>query len=91
MATTDSPEAAATTSSSSAPETGTTASDDFTDGEDRINLIGLGISSKREVLDRAYAWDEGTGVHIDLTPFGGGRIDLRGFNRDDFDASDFLL
>ena len=54
-------------------------------------LVDLGITSKDQVLNNAYAWDEGTGVHIDLTSFGGGRIDLHGFHRDDFDASDFLI
>ena len=64
---------------------------DFTDGEDRIVLMGLGITSKSQVLDNASAWDEGTGVHIDLRSFGGGRIDLVGFHRNSFDASDFLI
>ena len=65
--------------------------DDFEDGADVIILRGLSTLSKQDVLDHASAWDEGTGVHIDLTGFGGGRIDLRGFRRDDFGASDFLL
>ena len=65
--------------------------DDFADGEDVIVLIDLGIGSKQEVLRHAYAWEEGIGVHIDLTGFGGGRIDLHGFRRDLFDASDFRL
>ena len=64
---------------------------DFADGEDIIVLTGLGITSKDQVLNNAYAWDQGTGVHIDLTSFGGGRIDLRGFHRNNFDASDFLI
>ena len=64
---------------------------DFDDEDDGIALIGLGIMSKQDVLDRAYAWDEGIGVRIDLTSFGGGRIDLHGFDRDDFDASDFVI
>ena len=64
---------------------------DFVDREDVLVLIGLGITSKDQVLNNAYAWDEGTGVHIDLTGFGGGRIDLHGFHRDDLDASDFLI
>ena len=54
-------------------------------------LRGLGITSKDQVLDNAYAWEEGTGVNIDLTSFGGGMIELRGFHLDDFDASDFLI
>ena len=65
--------------------------DDFEDGADTIILRGLSTLSKQDVLDHASAWDQGTGVHIDLTGFGGGTIDLHGFRRDDFDASDFLL
>ena len=65
--------------------------DDFGNGEDIIVLVGLDIGSKRDVLDHAWAWDEGVGVHIELTSFGGGTINLIGFHRDDFDASDFLL
>ena len=64
---------------------------DFADGEDILVLMDLGITSKDDVLRNAYAWDQGTGVHIDLTGFGGGRIDLHGLHRDQFDASDFLL
>ena len=64
---------------------------DFGDGEDLIVLVGLGISSKSDVLRNAYAWDEGIGVYIDLRGFGGGIVNLRGFHRDNFDASDFLI
>ena len=64
--------------------------EDFTNGDDVILVLGLSIS-KQDVLDHASAWSEGTGVHIDLTSFGGGKIDLWGFRRSDFDASDFLL
>ena len=64
---------------------------DFADGEDILVLMDLDTLSKQDVLDHAYAWEEGTGVRIDLTSFGGGTIDLHGFHRDDFDASDFLL
>ena len=64
---------------------------DFGNGDNVLLLIDLGITSKDQDLNNAYAWDEGTGVHIDLTSFGGGRIDLIGFHRDDFDASDFLI
>ena len=63
--------------------------EDFHNG-DVIVLLGLRIS-KSDVLNNAWAWDEGVGVHIDLTRFGGGRIDLRGFRREDLDESDFLL
>ena len=64
--------------------------EDFWKGDNVIVLLGLSIS-KQDVLDHAWAWSEGTGVHIDLTSFGGGKIDLHGFRRSDFDASDFLL
>ena len=63
--------------------------EDFHDG-DVLILLGL-RASKQDVLNNAWAWNEGIGVHIDLRRFGGGRIDLHGFRRDDFDASDFLL
>ena len=64
---------------------------DFEDGADILLLLGLSTLSKQDVLDHAWAWDDGTGVHIDLTGFGGGTINLDGFHRDQFDASDFLL
>ena len=64
--------------------------DDFTNGDDFIVLLDLNIT-KQQVLSNAHAWTEGTGVHIDLTSFGGGKIDLHNFRRDDLDASDFLL
>ena len=51
--------------------------EDFHDG-DVLMLLGLRIS-KQDVLNNAWAWNEGTGVHIDLRRFGGGRIDLHGF------------
>ena len=65
--------------------------DDFEDGADILLLLGLRTLSKQDILDHAWAWDEGTGVHIDLTRFGGGKIDLHGVHRDGFDASDCLL
>ena len=64
--------------------------EDFTNGDDVIVLLGLNIT-KQQVLSNASAWTEGTGVHINLTGFGGGRIDLHGFHRGNLDASDFLL
>lgn len=64
---------------------------DFGRGRNILMLMDLGIASKDQVLNNAWAWDEGTGVHIDLTSFGGGKIDLHGFHRDDFDESDFLI
>ena len=63
--------------------------EDFYNG-DVLILQGLRIT-KQDVLNNAWAWNEGIGVHIDLRRFGGGRIDLQGFRRNDFDASDFLL
>ena len=66
--------------------------DGFSNGEDVIVLLGLNPgTSKQDVLDHAWAWNEGIGVHIDLTSFGGGKIDLIGFHRSNFDASDFLI
>ena len=64
---------------------------DFADGQDVLVLMDLGITSKDQVLNNAFAWETGTGVNIDLTSFGGGRIDLHGFHRDNFDASDFVI
>ena len=64
---------------------------DFADGEDVLLFEDLGITSKNDVLRNSHAWQNGTGTHIDLTSFGGGRIDLNGFHRSNFDASDFLL
>ena len=64
---------------------------DFADGDDILVLTKFGITSKDQVLNNASAWSEGTGVHIDLTSFGGGTIGLVGFHRDNFDASDFLI
>ena len=63
--------------------------EDFRD-DDTLIITGLRIS-KQDVLNNAWAWNEGIGVHIDLRRFGGGRIDLHGFDRRNFDASDFLL
>ena len=66
--------------------------DGFSNGEDVIVLLGLNPgTSKQDVLDHAWPWNEGIGVHIDLTSFGGGKIDLIGFHRSNFDASDFLI
>ena len=65
---------------------------DFTDGDDVIVLRGLGLS-KSDVLSGNIAgpWSEGTGVWIDLTGYGGGRINLDGFDFNNLDGSDFLL
>ena len=64
--------------------------DDFTSGEDILVLLDFNMT-KQDLLNNAWAWDEGTGVYIDLTSFGGGTISLGGIHRSDFDASDFLL
>ena len=63
---------------------------DFTDGEDIIILSGFGVS-KSEVLSNAGPWSEGVGVWIDLSGYGGGRIDLGSFDFNNLDESDFLL
>ena len=63
---------------------------DFTSGEDIIALLGFNMT-KQDLLNHAWAWGEGIGIHIELTSFGGGTINLGGIHRNDFDASDFLL
>ena len=66
--------------------------DDFTDGDDVIVLRGFGLS-KSDVLSGNIAgpWSDGTGVWIDLTGHGGGRIEIGGLDFDNLDGSDFLL
>ena len=61
--------------------------DDFSDGEDRIDLSGFGNLSFGDLLIS----DDGRKSVIDLTVHGGGRIVLRNFNPSDLDASDFLF
>lgn len=61
---------------------------DFGSG-DVIVLVGLGIT-KAQVLGAATASRSG-GTWIDLTPFGGGTINLSGYPRNNLDESDFLL
>ena len=63
---------------------------DFTDGDDVIILLGLGLS-KSDVMSVAGPWSEGVGVWIDLTGHGGGQISLWGFDFNNLDGSDFLL
>ena len=69
--------------------------DDFTNGEDRIDLNAWGISSHADVIGAVSIHVENTGVWIDLTRFGGGGIfgihlyDY--FDTASLDASDFLL
>ena len=64
---------------------------DFSDGEDLLMFRGLNLNSKDDVLNNAYAWDEGVGVWIDLRPFGGGTLSLGGLPRESFDRSDFVF
>ena len=65
---------------------------DFTDGDDVIVLRGFGLSKSDVMSDNvAGPWSEGTGVWIDLTGHGGGRIELDGFDFSNLDGSDFLL
>ena len=61
--------------------------DDFSDGEDRIDLSGFDSLTFRDLL---ISDDRGKSV-IDLTAHGGGRIVLRKFNASDLDPSDFLF
>ena len=69
--------------------------DDFTNGEDRIDLNAWGISSHSDVIAAVSIHEDGTGVWIDLTRFAGGGIfgiHLCGyFDIASLDASDFLL
>ena len=64
---------------------------DFADGEDLILFRGLDIRSKEDVLANAHAWDDGTGVWIDLRPFGGGTLSVGGISRANFDEDDFAF
>ena len=61
--------------------------DDFSDGEDRIDLSGFDSLSFRDLLIS----DDRRKSVIDLTAHGGGRIVLRKFNPSDLDPSDFLF
>ena len=61
---------------------------DFSDGEDRIDLSGLGVSSLGEI--RAVADGQG-GVLLGLTSAGGGTILLDDFDLARLDASDFIF
>ena len=69
--------------------------DDFTNGEDRIDLNAWGISSHSDVIGVVSIHEDGNGVWIDLTRFAGGGIfgiHLYGyFDTASLDASDFLL
>lgn len=72
------------------PEPGDDIIGDFSPGDDTIVLKNFGrISSKSQVLNAVSA--RGSGVLIDLRPFGGGTIELEGVSRGELRASDFLL
>ena len=64
--------------------------DDFTDGQDRINLNEMNLSSHSDVTAIARSRADGS-VYIDLSRFGGGTITLLNFDIVDLDASDLLL
>ena len=65
--------------------------EDFTNGEDRIDLSGLGFSSYAEV-SAVTSTREGLGTLINLSRYGGGDIVLwQFFDINGLDASDFLL
>ena len=66
--------------------------EDFTNGEDRIDLSDLGFSSHADVLAVTSLTREGFGTWIDLSRYGGGGIVLwQFFDIGGLDASDFLI
>ena len=66
--------------------------EDFTNGEDRIDLNALGFSSHSEVRAVTSLAPDGNGTWIDLSRRGGGGIYLwRFYDINGLDASDFLL
>ena len=71
--------------------------DDFTDGEDRIDLNAWGIPSHSDLLAVVDHHVDGTGIWIDLTRFAVGGTGYYGvhlygyFDTASLDASDFLL
>ena len=69
--------------------------DDFTKGEDRIDLNAWGIESHADVLSAVSIDENDTGLRIDLTHFADDGIFeillLGDFNPLSLDASDFLL
>ncbi len=60
---------------------------DFTDGEDRIDLTGIGLSG----FDDLIMSSDSDGVTIHMTTSGGGTILLEGFDIANLDASDFIF
>ena len=66
--------------------------EDFTNGEDRIDLNEVGFASHSDVLAVTSLTADGNGIWIDLSRYGGGGIFLwQFFNINGLDASDFLL
>ena len=66
--------------------------EDFTNGEDRIDLNALGFSSHSEVRAVTSLTADGNGTWIDLSRYGGGGILLwQFFDIGGLDASDFLI
>ena len=66
--------------------------EDFTNGEDRIDLNALGFASYSDVRAVTSLMENGSGIWIDLSRYGGGGIVLQNFRDiDGLDASDFLL
>ena len=71
---------------------GVTPIEDFTNGEDRIDLNALGFASYSDVRAVTSLIENGNGIWIDLSRYGGGGIVLENFRDiDGLDASDFLL
>ena len=65
--------------------------DDFTDGEDRLSVT-LPSFSRVDIADvvaNAETLSDDRGVRIDFTSYGGGTIELRGFDPADLDERDF--
>ena len=60
---------------------------DFSARDDHIDLTEFGLRAFSDLALRS----DSTGVRIDLSEHGGGSILLQGSDRDDLDASDFLL
>ena len=65
--------------------------DDFTDGVDTMSVVlaNLDGAALRGVLANAETLPDGRGVRIDFTSYGGGTIELRGFDPADLDENDF--
>ena len=71
---------------------GTNTIEDFTNGEDRIDLTTWGFASHSDVLAVTSLTAEGNGIWIDLSGYGGEGVFLwQYFDIDGLDASDFLI